>query len=274
MTTTSFVRQLSILLIIIFAGMEMHLSAAQSHMNSPEDLPSLKGKKILMVWGGWKGHEPKEFNDKIQPLLTEMGAEVTVSDSLGIYADEALMATFDLIIHSWTMGKITKEQEKGLLNAIRNGAGIAGVHGGLGDSFRESTGFQYMAGGQFVAHPGGVFEHSVDITDTADPVTRGINSFRIKTEQYYLHVDPNVKVLATTTFSGDHDDWVDGAVIPAAWKKTYGKGRVFYFAIGHVAKDFDTPEAMEILLRGIRWASGSKYLPKEQWMSPVYPSGK
>lgn len=236
-----------------------------------DELPSLNGKKVLMVWGGWKNHEPLQFTEKIKPLLEERGAIVTISDSLGIYNNEKLMSTFDLIIQSWTMGQITGEQEKGLLKAVRNGAGIAGVHGGLGDSFRNNTGYQYMVGGQFVAHPGGIIDHTVEITNPDDPVTRGIKDFKIKSEQYYLHVDPNIKVLATTTFDAKYDDWVDGAVMPVVWKKTYGKGRVFYFSVGHVAKDFDTPEAMEILIRGIRWASGSKYLPKEEWMSPVYP---
>jgi type 1 glutamine amidotransferase len=55
------------------------------------------------------------------------------------------------------------------------------------------------------------------------------------------------------------------------WKKTYGKGRVFYISVGHTPADFDIPQAWEILQRGIKWASGSKYLPKEEWMSPVYP---
>lgn len=237
----------------------------------PDELPSLKGKKILMVWGGWKNHEPLQFTEKVKPRLEELGAIVTVSDSLGIYTNEKLMSSFDLIIQSWTMGQISGEQEKGLLNAVRNGAGIAGVHGGLGDSFRNNTGYQYMVGGQFVAHPGGIIDHTVEITNSNDPVTRGIKDFKIKSEQYYMHVDPNINVLATTTFTAEHDDWVDGAVMPVVWKKTFGKGRVFYFSVGHVAKDFDIPEAMEILIRGIRWASGSKYLPKEEWMSPVYP---
>jgi uncharacterized protein len=239
-----------------------------------DGLPSLKGKKILMVWGGWPGHEPKEVTYKIKPRLEEMGAVVTISDSLGVYANEKLMATFDLIIQAWTMGRISNEQAKGLLGAVKNGTGIAGAHGGLGDSFRDNTEYQYMVGGQWVAHPGNIMNHTINITDKNDPVTRGISDFQLKSEKYYMHVDPNVKVLATVTFTGEHDDWIDGAVMPAAWKKTFGKGRVFYLAPGHVADDFDSPELMEIFLRGIRWASGSKYLPVENWVSPVYPGKK
>lgn len=92
----------------------------------------------------------------------------------------------------------------------------------------------------------------------------------MNSEQYYLHVDPNLKVLATTTFSGDHAPWIDGAVIPVVWKKMHGKGRVFYSSLGHVAKDFEVPEALEIMQRGIRWAAMSLHEAPEKWIQPVY----
>ncbi len=246
------------------------VTAANAQKNG-SDLPSLKGKKILMVWGGWDGHHPKELTEKIVPYLKEQGAIVTVSDSLGVYTNKEIMDNTDLIFQSWTMGKITQEQEKGLLEAVKNGVGLAGTHGGLGDSFRNNTEYQFMVGGQWVAHPGGVINYTVEITDHKDPVTKGLKNFKIKSEQYYMHVDPNVKVLATTTFSGEHGDWIEGAVMPVVWKKTYGKGRVFYIALGHTPDNFDIPEAWEMLTRGIKWASASKYEPTEKWMSPVYP---
>lgn len=239
-----------------------------------DELPSLKGKKVLMVWGGWNGHFPKELTEKVKAYLDAQGAIVTVSDSLGVYTNKKIMDETDLIFQSFTMAKITPKQEKGLLEAVKRGVGIAGTHGGLGDSFRENTEYQFMVGGQWVAHPGNIIDYTVEITDKKDPVTKGLKDFKIKSEQYYMHVDPNVKVLATTTFTAAHADWIDKAVIPVAWKKTYGKGRVFYVSVGHTPADFDVPEAWEILTRGIRWASESKYAPKEEWMSPVYPGKK
>lgn len=247
---------------------------AKSTKNSAAELPSLKGKKILMVWGGWNGHHPKELTEKILPYLEEQGAIVTVSDSLGVYTNKTIMNETDLIFQSWTMGKITKEQEKGLLEAVKNGVGLAGTHGGTGDSFRENTEYQFMVGGQWVAHPGGVIDYTVQITDKKDAVTQGVKDFAIKSEQYYMQVDPNVKVLATTTFSGEHGDWFTGAVVPVVWKKMYGKGRVFYISVGHTPADFDIDSSWEILTRGIKWASGSKYLPKENWVNPAYPGKK
>lgn len=216
---------------------------------------SLKGKKVLYIYGGWEGHEPQESVNIFVPWLRSEGAEVIVSETLDSYLDEKLMQSLDLVIQNWSMGKITPQHEKNLLNAIRNGCGFAGWHGGIGDSFRENTEYQFMVGGQFVAHPGNIIDYVVNITDKEDEITKGLNDFSIRSEQYYLHIDPTVKVLATTTFSGEHARWIEGAIMPVVWKKRYGKGRVFYSSLGHVMKDFETPEVLEIQKRGIKWAA-------------------
>jgi len=244
-----------------------------STFSSPKDnsIPSLKGKKVLFVWGGWKGHEPEQCKDLLVPWIKSEGAEVIVSDSLGVYRNEKLMKSLDLIIQVWTMGTIKKEEEKGLLDAVKSGIGLAGWHGGTGDAFRNNTEYQFMVGGQWVAHPGGVIDYKVKITDKKDYVTAGLKDFAMHSEQYYMQVDPNVKVLATTAFSDKHAAWIGGCVVPVVWKKSYGKGRVFYSSLGHVAKDFEIPEAFEILKRGIKWAAESKYSESESWVQPVYP---
>lgn len=216
------------------------------------------------------GHEPKKCTDLLVPWIREEGAEVTVSDTLDAYLDKNLMKSADLIIQVWTMGEISRDQQNGLLETVREGAGLAGWHGGLGDSFRNNTQYQFMVGGQWVAHPGGVIDYRVNIVDHEDPVTSGLDDFDMHSEQYYMHVDPNVKVLATTTFNGEHAYWIDGCVMPVVWKKMYGKGRVFYSSLGHKAVDFEVPEALEIMKRGIVWASKSKYEDPEKWKYPAY----
>jgi type 1 glutamine amidotransferase len=198
------------------------------------------------------------------------GAEVTVSDTLEVYVKTDLKKDIDLIVQVWTMGEIENSQEQALLEAVKSGVGIAGWHGGLGDAFRNNTEYQFMVGGQWVAHPGGVIDYRVNIVDHNDPVTKGLSDFNMHSEQYYMHVDPNVKVLATTTFNGDKAFWIDGNVVPVVWKKVYGKGRVFYSSLGHVADDFKVPEVLEIQKRGIRWACMSKYEPLEDWKQPAY----
>jgi type 1 glutamine amidotransferase len=233
-------------------------------------LPSLEGRKILYTYGGWKGHEPLQSLELFKPWLEKEGAIVEIFDNLDPYADAGYMKGLDLVIQVFTMATITNEQEKGLLKAVEAGCGVAGWHGGLCDSFRQNVAYQFMTGGQWVAHPGGVIDYSVQITDESDPVTSGLKEFNMHSEQYYLHVDPNMKVLATTRFSADHAPWIDGCTMPVAWKKMYGKGRVFYNSLGHVMKDFEVPEALEITKRGIKWASASKYEKAEPWINPKY----
>lgn len=113
------------------------------------------------------------------------------------------------------------------------------------------TEYQFMVGGQWVAHPGGIVEYDVNIRDKKDPVTKGLKRFHMQSEQYYMHVDPAVKVLATTRFSGADAPWIQDVVMPVVWKKRYGRGRVFYSSLCHVASDFRVPEALEIMKRGI-----------------------
>jgi type 1 glutamine amidotransferase len=227
--------------------------------------------KALFVAGGWSGHKPVEFRDKMLPILEKDGFSVTTSDTLDVYLDEDLMSSLDVIIQQWTMDKLVQEQGKALLETVRNGVGFAGWHGGMCDAFREHTEYQFMTGGQWVAHPGGEIDYSVQIVDHDDPITAGINDFEVKgSEQYYMHVDPNNTVLATTRFTGEHEVWVDGAVVPVVWKKLYGRGRVFYLSVGHHPSDFDIPEVLEIVRRGIRWASRGREEETHSLVMPVY----
>ncbi|MCL2646878.1 MAG: ThuA domain-containing protein [Phycisphaerales bacterium] len=214
----------------------------------------------LIVWGGWAGHQPKEVAEVFRRVLVEDGVQVEVSDTLDAFKDEAKLMALDLIIPIWTMGEITKEQVVPVLKAVREGGvGIAGCHGGMGDAFRKDVSWQFMVGGQWIAHPGndGTL-HTIRIKNPDHPITKGIKDFDVKSEQYYMHIDPAIQVLATTTFP---TPGVDGphvpngfTEVPQVWTKYWGKGRVFYNALGHQANIFDIPEALELMRRGFRWA--------------------
>ncbi len=246
--------------------------SAKTLSEDTSPLPSLNGLKILFTYGGLVDHEPEKFAVHMTQWMRDEGAEVFLRTSLEEYANQEFMKTIDLVIQIFTMSQITDAQQKGLLEAIENnGTGMAGWHGGMCDAFRNNTQYQFMTGGQFVAHPGGVVGYSVDISDQNDAVTKGLKSFEMRSEQYYMHVDPNVKVLATTRFNGKVNSWIDGCVIPVTWKKMFGKGRIFYTSVGHNLDHITSrPDALEMLKRGIRWASASKYAPAEKWVAPVY----
>ena len=240
--------------------------------------PSLQGKNIIYVYGGMEGHSPAESVDLFVPKLRAEGASVKVFDTLSVYSDEKLMAETDLIIQIWTLGQITEEQFNGLEKAVMNGTGLSGWHGGLGDAFRDNLKYQFMVGGQFVSHPGGMINHSIKIVNKNDPITNGIDDFDLKkTEQYYMLIDPNIKVLAISEFLKESyekpkkkENKITGSSMPVIWKKNYGKGRIFYSSIGHHLTDFDVPEVMTMQMRGFRWASEGKYMKKETTITPIY----
>lgn len=212
-------------------------------------------KSVLFVWGGWSGHEPRQCVDIFAPYLQEQGYNVEITDTLDVYLDEEKMHALSLIVPTWTMGTITTEQERGLLEAVKSGVGIAGWHGGMGDSFRNNPEYQWMVGGQFVAHPGNMIEYEVHFVKHDDSITTGLQDFKMKSEQYYMHVDPSNEVLATATFSGEYAPWVAGCVMPVTWKRRWGAGRVFYCSIGHSTKELAVPEVREMIQRGMLWAS-------------------
>lgn len=213
-------------------------------------------KRALFTWGGWEGHTPELSTNIFATLLREEGYEVEVTDTLDVYLDSAKLHDLSLIVPVWTMSTITKEQEQGLLDAVKSGVGVAGWHGCMADSFRNNEKYQFMVGGQWVAHPGDIIDYRVNIVDHDHPITEGIQDFDMHSEQYYMHVDPSNNVLATTTFSGEYGvPWVAGCVMPVVWTRQWGAGRVSYCSLGHVASDFDVPEARELVRRGMLWAS-------------------
>jgi type 1 glutamine amidotransferase len=212
-------------------------------------------RKALIVWGGWSGHEPEPCARIIAGMLESDGFEVRLENTTKAFSDLSI-AELSLIVPIFTMSKIEKDEVQGLTKAVEGGVGLAGYHGGMGDAFREAVDYQFMCGGQWVAHPGNIIDYRVDVIRPDDPVMAGIASFPYRSEQYYMHVDPSNEVLATTTFSGEHAAWIDGVVMPVVWKRRHCKGRVFYSSLGHVAKEFEVPQMKTILHRGMLWAAG------------------
>jgi type 1 glutamine amidotransferase len=211
-------------------------------------------REALIVWGGWSGHEPEHCASIIAGMLEEDGFKIYVENSTEAFADSGL-SDMSLVVPIYTMSKIEKEELSNLTAAVRSGVGLAGYHGGMCDAFREAVEYQFMCGGQWVAHPGNIIDYRVNVTRPDDPIMEGIRDFDYHSEQYYMHVDPSNEVLATTTFSGEHAYWTKDVVMPVVWKRRYGEGRVFYSSLGHVAKEFEVPEMRTILKRGMLWAA-------------------
>jgi type 1 glutamine amidotransferase len=211
-------------------------------------------KHAWIVWGGWPGHEPEACAHVVASLLRPHGFTVRIATGTQTFAEPALKS-LDLIVPIYTMSRIEKAEAVALSDAVRSGVGMAGFHGGMCDAFRDSVDYQFITGGQWVAHPGGIIDFRVNVARRDDPVMQGIDDFDYRSEQYYMHVDPSNEVLATTRFSGEHAPWIEGVVMPAVWKRRHGAGRVFYSALGHVAAEFDHPSMRAIIERGMLWAA-------------------
>jgi type 1 glutamine amidotransferase len=227
--------------------------------------------KVLILCGGWDGHEPKLITERFKKFLESEEFEVSVAETTDILQDKDLLMDLDLFIPVWTFGK---EQPKlffePLLEAVGSGVGVAGCHGGMCDAFRFNVAYQFLTGGNWVAHPGcdGV-PHRINITSKSNPLTEGIKDFDVVSEQYYLHVDPANEVLATSRFPTVK--WyhsANGEVdVPQIWTRRWGHGRVYYNALGHHNDIFDIPEAWELMKRGLLWAADGKRIAREQGLS-------
>ena len=214
-------------------------------------------KRALITWGGWDGHQPDLVAALFARWLRDAGMEVRVTDCLSCLDDPDALAGLSLIVPIWTMSKIEKQQALNACAAVASGVGLAGCHGGMCDAFRENVDWQFMTGAQWVAHPGndGV-RYRVRITSDHE-VVAGSHDFDVMSEQYYLHVDPAVKVHAVCDFplvEGPHSS--NGPVeMPVVFTKMWGQGRVYYNALGHQANVIDHGPAADLMRRGLLWAA-------------------
>ncbi|MGM0124601.1 hypothetical protein IGI37_001979 [Enterococcus sp. AZ194] len=231
-------------------------------------------KKALIIQGGWDGHEPEKTSKRFGKMLADTGEwTVQIEDNLTCLENFEWLSTHDLLVACWTMGEITSEQSNNVSKAVGAGMGLAGCHGGMCDSFRQDTEWQFMTGGQWVSHPGGDnINYTVNVFPNSSPITEGISDFPVCSEQYYVHVDPAIEVLATTRFP--HPDVPYYHVsnkpvdIPVAWTKFWGNGRVFYQSLGHHDDVFEkSPMAAQLMKNGLLWAGDSKQYVKEHQLT-------
>jgi type 1 glutamine amidotransferase len=215
-------------------------------------------RTALVVRGGWEGHRPVEATDRFVPFLRDNGFAVEVRETLDAYTDAELMARTDLVVQCWTMGTATDEQVAGLTAAVAGGTGLAGWHGGICDSFRATTPYLQLVGGQFAEHPGGFVDYEVEVVPARaeHPVVAGLDRWALHTEQYWVLTDALNDVLATTRFRATHDTpWRDDLVVPVVWTRRWGRGRVFVSTVGHKLEDLDHPDVRLLTERGLLWAS-------------------
>src|SRR5210317_677575 len=218
-------------------------------------------KKALFLAGGWEGHEPQETSRFISNEIEKYNIESEIINDLDILGEKNKLEKYDIILPVWTMGKIEdnnwnlKNSKIGnLQEVIYSGVGLAGWHGGMGDAFRDNTNYQFLVGSQFVCHPGDFVDYEVIIKDSKHEITRGLDNFKVHSEQYFLHYDPSVEIIASTKFDNKYHEWIDGVEMPIAYTKKWGNGNIFYCSIGHYLKDFENVNVLKMISQGINWA--------------------
>src|SRR5262249_42714531 len=143
--------------------------------------------------------------------------------------------------------RITKDQEKALLDYVSSGKGFIPLHC-ASYCFRNSTAYVALVGAQFRSHGTGTFRTRLATTD--HPIVKGYSPF-ISWDETYTHTKHNEKgrtVLEVRVEGGAKEPWT--------WVRTHGKGRVFYTAWGHDARTWGHPGFQNLVERGIRWACG------------------
>lgn len=213
--------------------------------------------RALIVQGGWVGHDPENLAKLFSYMLESEGVTTEIVQSLDILADQEKLMNQSLVVPIWSIGEITDEQVHSVSEAVASGVGLAGCHGGMCGAFKNSVLWHFITGGQWVAHPGDDgTEYIVNIKKGSSPLVEGIADFTVCSEQYYMHVDPAIEILATTRFPLADGHYKTNNVVdmPVVWTKRWGKGKVYYNSLGHTAKVFDVPEAKELMRRGFLWA--------------------
>ncbi len=222
----------------------------------------VSNKTVLLIQGGWQGHEPELTAKRFAGLMEKHGYSAKIVDNFDICADFEYLCSLDLIVMCWTQGEIERDHQNNISRAVGMGVGLTGCHGGLCDAFRKSTAWQFMTGGQWVSHPGGGdITYKVNICKGSGPLVEGLEDFMVTSEQYYMHVDPAIEVLATTRFPSIPYYNISNKPVdmPVAWTKFWGNGRIFYSSLGHHDDVFDLAPASQILMeRGMLWAAQGK----------------
>ena len=178
-------------------------------------------------------------------MLAGRGIEVTYTEKISDLNPETLGKYDALLIYANTT-RISKDQEKALLDYVAGGGGFVPLHC-ASFCFLNSPEYIALVGAQFQKHGTGEFETTV--VDPDHPIIKGLEPFRTWDETY-VHTKHNTKdrhVLQTRDDQAGSEPWT--------WTRTHGKGRVFYTAYGHDARTWGHPGFHDLVERGIRWAA-------------------
>jgi hypothetical protein len=203
------------------------------------------GKIKTLLFCGGEIHDGIGCGTEMRSALEAAGGfEITrVDNDLSVF-EAPKLEPYDLVVFYYTVGAITDAQKNGLLNWIASGKGFAGAHS-MADSFRDCPEYRAMVGGYFVTHPA-YRDYQVSITDPEHEITKDLVEFMVRDEQYVTDYDPRNHILASALWKGQ--------AMPVAWAKSWGKGRVFWLALGHNPESCRHEMFRLLMARGAKWA--------------------
>ena len=224
-----------------------------------------KARKLLVFWrcnGFFHGSIPRG-NAALEILGKKTGAyETVVSDDMAMFTPDVLGEFDAVMFNNTTRLNPDEKQRAALMDFIKGGKGICGIHAAT-DNFYDWPEGAEMMGGLFAGHPwGGGGTWAVKIDEPEHPLNKGFagRGFLIKDEIYKMR-DPysreRLRILVSLDMSksrnkkGREDD--DNAI---AWIREFGDGRVFYCSLGHNNEIFWTPPILQHYLDGVQYAMG------------------
>jgi hypothetical protein len=237
-------------------------------------------RKVL-VWGRMAAHDPNVICARTMEILGRKTGAFTavVSEAPDDLAPEKLAAFDALVMNNvherepflpadlkslpadaqQAAAKKKEAIQRGILDFVSGGKGLAGIHAATA-AFQTWPEYGEMIGGYYGGHL--TQEVPLKVEDPKSPLCAMFDAkgFRI-TDEIYIPKDPYSREKVRVLLSLDLAQMDDPAKRPdkdyaISWVREYGKGRVFYCALGHAAPTYWNPAVLRHFLAGVQYALG------------------
>lgn len=212
-------------------------------------LPAIAAAPVrVLILSGHNNHVWRQTTPFLQHVLDVTGRFETrvLDEPAGITG--AMLANYDVVVSNYRGPRWNPVAEKALEEFVRQGRGFAAVHG-------AAYPFGLREGHSWTDDPraghGQRRVYEVKWTDREHPVARGLAPSFLTSDEWpnEFKLAPGLRVLAAA-LAGGRDE-------PLLWTLLYGKGRVFYTALGHDLDAMGSPGFLSSFARGVEWAATS-----------------
>jgi type 1 glutamine amidotransferase len=240
----------------------------------PSPPPDPSKIQVLIVTGqhvhDWRGTTPI-----LKQILESTGKfEVRINEEFRGAGPETLAPYNLVVVNYYNRGDRDRWGERAnaaLEEFVRSGKGLVLYHLALG-AFDGWTEYEKMSGANWRpnnGHHSPRHDFTVEITDADHPITRGLKSFPVTTDELYANLrwqpEGRYHVLATAyddhaLYSGKARQPIPGPGLhqPMLWTTQYGMGRVFATTLGHSPDEVRQPGFGTTFARGAEWAATGK----------------